>query len=507
MRKWILLFLLLAGCIRKDIIKRPPQDVEAMEKKAVALYKEGKEDEALSLFYKLAKSCKGHPSGYRAEYYIGLIYEKRKDYDRAALHYSTALKGKVYEAKKRLLSISDFLSPSTLEKTGKKHPDIPELFTLYIYLAGKKYMDEKNTKKSHALFKLLVDRYPESYYARKVRKYITRKGEIPRIGVLLPLSGKYAGFGEEVRRGIELRLEGEVELEYYDTGGDEIKAYMGAKELIEKGVKGIIGPLFNWTLLTVAAFAEFYRIPFVSPTASNVDIETLNPYITIVNRSLEAEAKALARFAISRGFKKFAILYPYNTYGRIMEEYFSSTVEDMGGEIAIRIPYKPGKADFRNEIKRIREASPEAIFIPAYPEEVALIAPELKYYQVGYQVFGGDGWYGEDVVTKTGKKYLEGVVCASLPYNPDPAFVKLYHEKYGEEPTRYVGLGWDAGEILMSILKKKPAGSLVAGFSPEDKHPERKVPLYIIARGKYTPVTLGGSDGKKEEKEGNTKEE
>ena len=71
---------------------------------------------------------------------------------------------------------------------------------------------------------------------------------ILKIGVLLPLSGEYQNIGESFLKSIQLALydisNKNIKIYPKDSKGNAFAAYEAAKELDEKGIEIVIGPIF-----------------------------------------------------------------------------------------------------------------------------------------------------------------------------------------------------------------------------------------------------------------------
>ena len=71
---------------------------------------------------------------------------------------------------------------------------------------------------------------------------------ILKIGVLLPLSGQYQNIGESFLKSIQLALydisNKNIKIYPKDSKGNAFDAYQAAKELQEKGIEIVIGPVF-----------------------------------------------------------------------------------------------------------------------------------------------------------------------------------------------------------------------------------------------------------------------
>lgn len=99
-----------------------------------------------------------------------------------------------------------------------------------------------------------------------------------KVGVVLPLTGGYAGTGTEARRGIELAVErinkaggikslgdATIEAVFADDQGDSKLASSETERLItQQGVKLMVGPPSSGETLAASVVAERHRIPFLN---------------------------------------------------------------------------------------------------------------------------------------------------------------------------------------------------------------------------------------------------
>jgi ABC-type branched-subunit amino acid transport system substrate-binding protein len=176
-----------------------------------------------------------------------------------------------------------------------------------------------------------------------------------KIGVLLPLSGKFEKLGVAAKAGIEIALDGAgVTLVVRDTGGDDVKARAAAEELIVKeGVVAILGPVGSRECAAAAAKAEEYGVPLLTLDKSE-DVTALGSWIFRMRSSNEEQARAVARAAITKsGLTKFAILYPIDDYGVGMMRAFWDEVVKNGGEITGAEGYVPESRDFTTEVNKL----------------------------------------------------------------------------------------------------------------------------------------------------------
>ena len=95
--------------------------------------------------------------------------------------------------------------------------------------------------------------------------------KVLKIGVLLPLSGKFQDMGQSFLKAIQLALSdiGNKNIKIYprDSKANALDTYLSAKEFEELGVKVVIGPIFHESL---ERLNEINNITFISLSLSKL---------------------------------------------------------------------------------------------------------------------------------------------------------------------------------------------------------------------------------------------
>ncbi len=312
------------------------------------------------------------------------------------------------------------------------------------------------------------------------------------LGVILPLSGRYAAFGKAVRRGMELALEQlgnteyPIQLLFKDSAGDPDQSARAVSELanVDQAL-AVLGPLTGGAAEAAAARAQLERLPLLTLSQRN-GLAEVGPYVFRTSLTSAMQARALVRYAIEeRGLRNFAVLAPDSRLGQAMNRHFVAEVERLGGSIVAYRSYAADATDFRRQILLLKGEDPdapeppkpaepldpespeeevvelpfEALFIPDYAERIGLIAPQLAYYGVqDVALLGINGWNDPELL-RLGGKYVEGAVFTDgfYRYSPYPfvqAFVNSYFERFGAEPTILEAQGYDAAGILLAQLSR-----------------------------------------------------
>jgi branched-chain amino acid transport system substrate-binding protein len=322
------------------------------------------------------------------------------------------------------------------------------------------------------------------------------------IGCLLPLSGPFAIYGQEVLRGVELGLDlfhrgtgggPSIELVVKDTEGDPQKAVEQIRELKEqeKAVL-VIGPLISKVAEAAVEEAQESGIPIITLSQSE-GITSKGEMIFQNTLAPEDQIRSLVNKAMDEmGLERFAILYPANPYGTYFMNLFWDKVEAKGGAINAVESYDPESTDFTTEIKKMvglfyprpieeeegvsglftsnmeKEESEEepdpivdfdAVFIPDSHEAAALIASQLAYHDVVDVTLLGTNLWNSPELVETAGRYMRGAIFPSgfftgSGYPGVDEFVSEYRSSFGQEPGLLAAMGYDTVRIVRETLQE-----------------------------------------------------
>jgi len=314
------------------------------------------------------------------------------------------------------------------------------------------------------------------------------------LGVVLPLSGRYAPFGRMVKQGIELALEQQkdtnVELIVRDSRADVDHTEAVMRDLLEsQRVLAVVGPMMGEPATRAAEMAQDHHVPIVLLSHWE-GLPQLGSYVFRHSLTAGQQARALVEYAVHiLGLETFALLQPENELGDNFARHFRSALEQMGGEILYHRSYPPESTDFRAVLKPMAppekeekqkdkeivesgleeetvaektEPEPElefdALFIPDFADTIALLAPQLAFSDIeGAQLLGINGWNSTDLLNQAGR-YVRGAVFTD-GFDPDSSdifvqrFVTRYRQRYAEMPTILAAQAYDATSLLVHLLR------------------------------------------------------
>ena len=169
---------------------------------------------------------------------------------------------------------------------------------------------------------------------------------IPRIAVLLPLTGKHSKIGQAMLNASKLALfhfaDKQFELLPHDTQGTEKGALDAITLAIGDGASLILGPLLS---SSVKAIAPAARAAGIRVIAFSSDRMIAGEGVFTMGFLPEEQVRRVSTFAISKGLRKFAVLAPDNEYGLTIVESLKETTESFGAEVVIDAVYSDQALD------------------------------------------------------------------------------------------------------------------------------------------------------------------
>ena len=301
--------------------------------------------------------------------------------------------------------------------------------------------------------------------------------KVVKIGAVLVLTGPDAKAGQSAKQGIEMAVEEinasggvksrKIEVIYEDDGGEPQKSVSAVQKLINVDkVLAILGPMWSSCVLAVAPIVESKGVVILSPTASSPKITYAGDYIFRNTYSDAIEGAKTAEFASKElKYGKAGILFINNDYGVGLKDAFKRKFEELGGKIVIDEGYDPKTTDFRTILVKVKERSPEVIYIAGYSEMGQLLR-QMRETGIKIPVLSCIMFEISDIAKVAGKA-AEGVIYAYPSYDPEKGneitlkFAKKFKEKYGTLPDPEAAFSYDAVKILALAMEK-------GGFTSED---------------------------------------
>lgn len=328
-----------------------------------------------------------------------------------------------------------------------------------------------------------------------------------RIGLMIPLSGKYENFGKKVQKAVELAFQHSdndsaknFELVPMDSGETPVMQLEALKKLVEEQqVIAVIGPVLSKGVEELSARADYYQVPLISIAQSQ---GTLGPHLFSCSISTRNQVKRLAEYAMKvRGFNKFAILAPSNKPGEELANAFWDEIEARKGVVKAMEYYDPDVTDFREpvdkalglhyletraeELKVLAEKRKElnitrktmktaqyfnlppivdfdAVFIADDGRIAGQVVPTFTFRDAKNMNFLGlTSWNSNQFLTRT-QDQSEGAIFpvafnSLKPAKTTKAFYDLFLSTYNSYPGEFDAIAFDAASLVLKVMEHTPS--------------------------------------------------
>jgi branched-chain amino acid transport system substrate-binding protein len=299
-----------------------------------------------------------------------------------------------------------------------------------------------------------------------------RAAEPIKVGEYASLTGKEAGFGQTSHHGVVLAIEEinshggvlgrPLELAYEDNQTKSGESATVVKKLISRDkVVALIGEVSSTRSLEAAPVAQNSHVPMIAPAATNPEVTKKGNYIFRVCFIDPFQGTVMAKFAKEDlKAKRVAILSSVsNAYSLGLAKFFRETFTASGGVVVTEKNFSEGDKDFRAQLTAVKAENVDAVFVPSYYTEAALIVRQARDLGIAVPFFGGDGWEDEQLL-KIGGEAMNGCYYSThfSAQNTDPhvkQFVADYEKRWsGEQPGAFSALGYDAVYVLADAIKR-----------------------------------------------------
>jgi branched-chain amino acid transport system substrate-binding protein len=248
------------------------------------------------------------------------------------------------------------------------------------------------------------------------------------IGLLGPLSGEKATFGEQLKNGtaqavIDINAAGGVlgqklKLEEVDDACDPKQSVTGVNQLISRNVKYVIGSFCSAATIPASKVIIDEKAVLVSPAATNPKLtDEGGPGVFRVCGRDDQQGQVVADLLLKEFHgKSVAIIHDKSAWGKGLAEVTQKNITAGGMKETIYESYNPGEKDYSALVTLLKQKNIDVAFIGGYHTEVALIVRQLRAAGAKTQIIGGDALASNEFWSIAGPA-AEGVL---MTFGPDP---------------------------------------------------------------------------------------
>jgi branched-chain amino acid transport system substrate-binding protein len=294
-----------------------------------------------------------------------------------------------------------------------------------------------------------------------------------KVGVVLPLTGPQAKFGEIEKKSFDLALEEinaaggingkKLELVMEDdTGRPEVGRSVVEKLITKDKVVMIGGGYSSSVTFAVAGVCQQNKMPFLVNTGSADKITTSGwDYIFRLNPPVSHYADAIESLLAEKiKPKTVAILHENSLFGTKGAKSFEETCEKAGYKVLLKEGYEHGGIDFKPVLIQIKQLNPDIVYMVSYIMDASLLMKQAKELKLTPKMFiGGAAGFTLPEFAQNSGVASENVISATLWHQvlPFPGAMDYYNKFVAKfnKPTEYHGAeAYAACYVIADVLKR-----------------------------------------------------
>jgi hypothetical protein len=356
--------------------------------------------------------------------------------------------------------------------------------------------------------------------------------KILKIGVLLPLSGKYQTLGESFLKSIQLALydisNKNIKIYPKDSGANSLDAFKSAEEFKDLGIEIVIGPIFHESL---ERLNEINSITFISLTNRTDKIAN---NIIAFGINIKSQINALKKYLAKIESSKTLLLSPKSEFMdqiEIIENsklkfdrvfFYDTSAKKITNEIEKLTKYKERKKDLERRIK-ILETSDllkdkreleklkqkhtlgsvnfDSVVVVDFDERLKSVLTSFMFSDITHKrvnFFTVNQWFDKNLFDEAA---LQNLHFPAINFDNLVKFEEKYFKKYKEKPNKVSILAYDALGLIYycwinndsefkssQLYNKNGFKGLQGEFKIKENISNQELKIYKISEKKFLEV-------------------
>jgi branched-chain amino acid transport system substrate-binding protein len=296
-----------------------------------------------------------------------------------------------------------------------------------------------------------------------------------KIGVILPLTGSQAAFGEALKNGYlialdEINAKGgvlgkKVELDIYDDQSKPEQAVHGVSKLVDRDhVPIILGSFSSESTMAMIPAVTQHQVPLIIPIAlADNLLQSKSPWIFRVGASTTDYARATAAFLKDNGAPEtMAIVYENTNFGQSSMKAMTAVAQAGGIKLVAVESYEAKSPDYRAMLQRVKRANPEVIYFCSYLLDATTLMRQSQEIDLNpkYYTSAGTGFAIAEFPTSKGAGKNAEYTFAVMQWLPSARwagsqeFDAEYFRRYNAHPTHHPMSSYTTLEVAARAINE-----------------------------------------------------
>ncbi len=294
------------------------------------------------------------------------------------------------------------------------------------------------------------------------------------LGSIQDLSGPLAGFGKQIRSGMQLRVDElneqggvagrKIKLLVEDSGYDPKRAVLGAQKLVNQdkifAMVGHIGTAQNLAAMPVQF--EKNVVNFFPVTAAREMYEPFHRLkYSFAATYYDQIRQATPRLVKEKNAKKVCSIYQDDEFGLEIQRGAEDGLKSVNITMAEKTTFKRGSTDFSSQVARLKAAECDFVVLGTLIRETIGTIATARRTGFNPTFLGSAGAY-TDLIHKLGGPAMNGLYATMTVQNPylDEAsqpirfWANKYKTKFNDDPTVFSVYGYNVIDSFIRAAQK-----------------------------------------------------
>lgn len=289
------------------------------------------------------------------------------------------------------------------------------------------------------------------------------------VAVAGPFTGSSAAYGEMIHRGAELKAKEinaaggingmTLSLVFEDDTGKEKEARNVATRIgTDRQTLAVVGHFNSACSLAGKPIYKQNGIVELSPGSTNVDVCVGSEWSFRNLYRDDFQGQFIARYLqeFLSDYKKIAVFYHNDDYGKGLRDGFTAAAEEIGLQIIADEAYDVDSSDFKAQLTSIKAKNPDLVFISGLYSQAGLIAKQAREAGITAQLFGGDGVDSPGFLEIAGDDangtYVSTPFTFELGGDDARKMADAFEADYGVQPDTWAALTYDALGMIADAI-------------------------------------------------------
>ena len=288
------------------------------------------------------------------------------------------------------------------------------------------------------------------------------------VSVTGPMTGQYASFGEQMRRGAEQAVEDinaaggilgkKLRLEVGDDQCDPKQAVAVANEMVNKRVRFVAGHWCSGSSIPASEVYQSENVLMISPGSTNPKLTErgMSNVFRVCGRD-DQQGEVAGNFLADHFMdKRIAVVHDKQAYSKGIADETLKQLRARGVPVALIDTVNPGEKDYSALVTKLKAANIDILYYGGYHAEAGLIVRQMREQGLKTRLVAGDALVTQEYWSITGP-LGEGTLMTFSPdprKNPKAAPVVAKFQEAGYSAEGYTLYTYGAMQVFVEAVRR-----------------------------------------------------